>query len=174
VKLKIVICAIPLFALLGCGSDNGTFTLSTGTYALSNTAVAASDNCNISFANGGPYKDGVTIQLTVSGSNVTFAFGPVNPDRNPVSSIQGNTIGTGTKTFNVDDRPPPSSYDCYEAITETVRDGSIMANDQFQATFVYGSDKLMGYPNTQCTPQYTGYKVPLPCASTMSFQAKKQ
>lgn len=168
-KLKLIISAVPLLAVLGCGSDNGMFTLSSGTYALSSTAPVAPDNCNVAV----PFHDGITIQLTVSGSSATFIFGAPDPTHNPVSTIQGNTLGSGTKTYDFDNSTlgQGQSFNCVETITQTVNNGSILANDQLSATLLYNSVAKSG---TQCAPQYfTSYKTE-PCSSTMTFHAKKQ
>src|SRR5215469_2416618 len=114
-KLSVILSTIPVLAVLGCGSDNGKFTLSSGTYKLSNTSAVAPDNCSLGTA----FKDGDNIQITVSGANATFAFGPVDPNRNPVATIDGNNINSaGSKTFDVNDNdpsiPPLQRVDCVE------------------------------------------------------------
>src|SRR5215470_12823348 len=127
-KLRIILSVIPLLAVLGCGSDNGMFTLSSGTYKLSSTSAVAPDNCNV----GAAYPDGTTIQITVAAGSATFAFGS-DPSHNPVSSISGNTIGTGSKSFVFDNNTLPQGqrFDCVETITEA-NSGSLVANDQDQ------------------------------------------
>ena len=166
-KLRLIIPMVPMIVLLGCGSDSGTFTLSTGTYGLSNTSAVAPDNCNI----GPSFPDNSTIGITVTGSNATFAFGPVDAAKNPVSAIQGNTLGSGSKTFDYDNNTNPTGqpFDCVETFTETVS-GSLLANDQVQGTLVYSSIRKSG---AACTPANLGYKVH-PCSSTMTFLAKKR
>jgi len=168
-KLSVILSTIPVLAVLGCGSDNGKFTLSSGTYKLSNTSAVAPDNCGLATA----FKDGDSIQITVAGANATFAFGPVDPNRNPVATIDGNNINSGSKTFDVNDNdpsiPPLQRVDCVETITETTT-GSLVANDQDDGALLYNSAMKSG---TQCTAQYLGYKA-YPCSSTLSFMAKKQ
>ena len=166
-KLRIVLSAIAMLSVLGCGSDNGMYTLSSGTYGLSNTSAVAPDNCNV-----GPlFPDNTNIQIAVSASNATFAFGAVDPAHNPVTGIQGNTISSGSKSFDVDNRTNPSgqAFDCVETITETVS-GGLLANDQVQGALVYASVQKSG---TQCTPTLLGYKA-YPCSSSLSFIAKKK
>ncbi len=174
-KLKLVIAAVPLLVMLACGSDTN-YTLSSGTYGLSNTLPLAPDNCNL----GGPpptpatFPDGTNILIAVSGSNATFSFGPgptANPSNDPVATIQGNTINAGSKSHDYDNNinPPGRSFDCVETITLTVS-GSLLANDQLQGTLVYGSVRKSG---TACTTQNLGYKT-FPCSSTLTFTAKKR
>jgi hypothetical protein len=168
-KIRVILSAIPMLAVLGCGSDNGKFTLSTGTYKLSSTSAVAPDNCNLTSV----FPDGTTIQITVSGTSATFAFGS-DPSHNPVTTIDGNTINSGSKTFDVDDNastiPQAQRVDCVETITETTS-GDLVANDQDQGALVYSSVAKSG---TQCTAQYlTNYKA-YPCSSTLSYMAKKQ
>ena len=169
-KLRVILSAIPLLSVLACGSDHGMFSLSSGTYGLSSTSAAATDDCNV----GAVYPDGTNIQIAVSGTNATFAFGPVDPNKNPVAAIQGNTISQGSKTFDVDDRTfqPPQYADCVETITETVS-GSLLADDQVQGALLYTSVKKTGFTGTGCTATNLGYKV-FPYASTLSFTAKKK
>jgi hypothetical protein len=168
-KLAVILSTIALVSVLGCGGDNGMFSLSSGTYKLSSTSAVAPDNCNVATA----IPEGTTIQITVSGANATFAFGS-DPSHNPVATIQGNTINSGSKTFDVDDAassiPPLQRVDCVETITEATS-GSLVANDQDQGALVYSSVAKSG---SQCTTTYlTNYKT-YPCSSTLSFMAKKQ
>lgn len=169
-KLKSVIAAFALATVLACsGSDTKIYTLSTGTYTLSNNSAVAPDNCNL----GNVLRDNppTTITLTVAGGNVTFVFGAANPNRNPVASLQGNTIGTGTKTYDFDNNtlPPSQRFNCIETDTQTVVGGTLLANDQLNATVSFSAIMKSG---TQCTPANLGYKT-LPCSSTASFIAKK-
>ncbi len=168
-KLRTILSAIPMLSVLACGSDNGMFSLSSGTYALSSTSAVAPDNCNLATI----FHDGITIGITVSGANATFAFGS-DPSHNPVTTIQGNTINSGSKSFDVDNNassiPQAQRVDCVETITETTS-GSLVANNQDQGALVYSSVAKSG---TQCTAAYlTNYKA-YPCSSTLSFMAKKQ
>ncbi len=164
---RLIRSVIPMLAVLGCGTNNGVFTLSSGTYKLSSTSAVAPDNCNVGTA----YPDGTNIQIAVSSTNATFAFGTVDATRNPVATIQGDTINSGSKSFDVNDNtlPPGQQADCWETITEVVS-GGLLANDQVQGALVYSSVMKSG---TQCTPSYLGYKT-YPCSSTLSFMAKKQ
>jgi hypothetical protein len=167
-KIKLVIAALPLFVLLACGSDSGQYTLSSGTYGLSNSTTVAPDNCNQT----GVFKDGDSIQIAVSGSNVTFSFKPPpNPNNDPVATIQGNTINPGSKSHDFDNNTlsPAQRFDCVETITLTAS-GSLLANDQVQVTLIYASAQQTG---AACTPQNLGYKT-FPCNSTLSFIAKKR
>ena len=168
-KFTPVIAAFALATLLACGSDNKIYTLSTGTYTLSSNSAVQPDNCNL----GTVLRDNppTTITLTVAGSNVTFIFGAPNPDRNPVVSVQGNTIGTGTKTYNFDNNTLPLAqrFNCIETDTATVVAGSLLANDQLNATVSFSAVMKSG---NQCTTQNLGYKT-FPCSSTASFIAKK-
>src|SRR5215831_19160832 len=126
-KLGVILSTIPLLSVLGCGGDNGMFTLSSGTYKLTNISAVAPDNCNLATI----FPEGTPIQITVSGANATFAFGS-DPSHNPVAAIQGNTINSGSKAFDVDDNaasiPPAQRVICVETITETTS-GSLVAND---------------------------------------------
>lgn len=166
-KLKIVLAAFSMLAVVGCGSNNGIFTLSSGTYGLSNTSAVAPDNCNLASS----FPDGTAIQIAVTATSASFAFGPVDPTRNPVTTIQDDTINSGTKTFDFDNNTLPQGqrFNCVETITETAS-GSLIANDQVQGAMVYGSVMKSG---TQCTAANLGYKV-FPCSSTLSFIAKKR
>jgi hypothetical protein len=60
-KLKIILSAFSMLAVLGCGSNNGIFTLSSGTYGLSSTSAVAPDNCNLASS----FPDGTAIQIAV-------------------------------------------------------------------------------------------------------------
>ena len=167
-KTKLVIAALPLLVLLACGSDSGQYTLSSGTYGLSNSTTVAPDNCNQT----GVLHDGLSIQIAVSGSNVTFSLNPPpDANRDPVATIQGNTINSGSKSYNFDNNTNPSgqSFDCVEMITLTVS-GSLLANDQVQVTEFFASARQSG---SQCTTQNLGYKM-VPCSSTSTFIAKKR
>src|SRR5260370_10972420 len=130
-KLRVILTAVPVLALLGCGSDSGMFTLSTGTYVFSNTIAVAPDNCNL----GTLFRDGSTVPITVSGANATFAFGSVDSTKHPVATISGNSLNQGSKTFDFDNNTLPAGqrFDCVETITEAVS-GSLVANDQAQVT----------------------------------------
>jgi hypothetical protein len=162
-KLIPVIAAFALATLLACGSDNKIYTLSSGTYNLSNTSAVAPDNCNL----GQVFHDNTSINLTVTASSVTFVLGPVpNAARDPVATLQGNTIGTGSKTYDFDNSP---RYDCIETITLAVTSGSLLANDQLNATITYSTIRKSG---AACTAQNLQYKV-FPCSSTETFIAKK-
>jgi len=168
-KLIPVIAAFALATLLACGGSDTIYTLSSGTYTLSNVSAVAPDNCNL-----GPALQttpATTISLTVAGGNVTFIFGAPNPDRNPVVSVQGNTIGTGTKTYDFDNNTLPLAqrFNCIETDTATVVAGSLLANDQLNATVSFSAVMKSG---NQCTTQNLGYKT-FPCSSTASFIAKK-
>jgi hypothetical protein len=162
--MKLIISAVATVVLLGCGSDKGIFSLSTGTYGLSNVAAVATDDCNIASVFGAP---NTSIQVAVSASSATFQFGS-DPSHAPVAGIDGNTINQGSKTFDVDDRP---AIDCQETITETVS-GDLMANDQVEGTLKYVTTQKTGTTGA-CPAQAMGYKV-FPCASTMTFHAQKK
>ncbi len=168
-KLIPVIAAFALATLLACGGSDTIYTLSSGTYTLSNVSAVAPDNCNL-----GPALQttpATTISLTVAGGNVTFIFGAPNPLRNPVASIQGNTIGTAAKTYDFDNNTltPPRNFNCIETDTITVNSGSLLANDQLNASISFSAVMKSG---NACTPLNLGYKV-LPCSSTATFIAKK-
>ena len=168
-KLIPVIAAFALATLLACGGSDTIYTLSSGTYTLSNVSAVAPDNCNL-----GPALQttpATTISLTVAGGNVTFIFGAPNPDRNPVVSVQGNTIGTGTKTYDFDNNTLPLAqrFNCIETDTATVVAGSLLANDQLNATVSFSAVMKSG---NACTPSNLGYKT-FPCTSTATFIAKK-
>lgn len=168
-KFTPVIAALALATLLACGgSDTKIYTLSTGTYTLSNTAAVPPDNCNL----GTVFRDGRTINLTVAATSVTFILGgAANPTRNPAPSLQGNTIGTDSKTFDFDNNTltPPGNFNCVETDTLTIVSGSLLANDQLNATLSAGAVMKSG---NACTPQNLGYKT-FPCSSTESFILKK-
>jgi hypothetical protein len=168
-KTKLVIAALPLLVLLACGSDSGQYTLSSGTYGLSNSTVAPPDDCNQT----GALRDGDSIQIAVSGSNVTFSFKPPpNASNDPVATLQGNTINPGSKSHFFDNNtwPPPQNFMCVEKITLAVS-GNLLANDQVQCTLIYTSEPQSG---NQCTAQNLGYRTYPPCNSTLSFIAKKR
>ena len=118
-------------------------------------SAAAPDNCNV----GPQYQDGTSIQIAVSGTNAAFAFGSADASRNPVTTIDGNTLNSGSKTFDFDSNTLPQGqrFDCVETITETAS-GSLLADDQVQGALVYGSVMNSG---TQCTTANLGYKAPL-------------
>jgi hypothetical protein len=169
-KLTHFILAVPLLTLVACGSDMGIYALSTGTYGLSGTSAVAPDDCNLGASNA--IHDGLTIQITVSGSNATFDFGSGDPTHNPVAAILGNTIGSGAKTYDFDNNtwPPPQRFDCIETITLTMSGGTLLANDQLQGSLLKSSVRNSG---SACTAQQLGYKA-FPGSSTLSFTAKKQ
>ena len=167
-KLKLIAAAVPVVVLLACGSDsNQTYSLASGTYTLSSTSAVAPDNCNL----GSAFADGDQIQIAVAGSNVTFVFGAVNAARNPVTSLQGNTLSSGSKTYDFDNNTLPAgqNFDCVETDTITVANGTVTANDQLTATLSVSAVQKSG---TACTPANLGYKA-FPCSSTLSFDAKK-
>jgi hypothetical protein len=168
-KVTPAIAAFALASLLACGDGSGTiYTLSTGTYTLSNTSAVAPDNCNL----GPTFPDNTRITLTVASGNVTFTLGQTaDPARNPVASIQGNTIGAASKTYDFDYNtlPPAQRFNCVETDTITVVGGSLLANDQLNATISFSSIMKSG---SQCLAQSMGYKV-FPCSSTETFIAKK-
>jgi hypothetical protein len=167
-RLQLIAVAIPVLSLLACGSDSGqTYTLSSGTYVLSNTSAVAPDDCNL----GPAFPDGTDIQIVVAGSNVTFVFGAVNATRNPVVSLQGNTFGSGSKTYDFDNNTNPTGqdFDCVETDTVNVAGGSLLADDQLSATVLLTAVQKSG---TACTPANLGYKT-FPCSSTITFDAKK-
>jgi hypothetical protein len=173
-KLIPVIAAFALATLMACGSDNKIYTLSSGVYVLSNTSAVAPDQCNL----GTTLPDNTRINLTVSASSVTFIFGGTpNSARDPVASIQGNTIGTASKTFDFDNNTltPPRNFNCVETDTITVNNGSLLANDQLNANISLLATPRAQNPGNQCGTAYLpnlGYKQ-FPCSSTMTFIAKK-
>jgi len=162
--MKLIISAVATVVLLGCGSDKGIFSLSTGTYGLSNVSAVSPDDCNLAGVFNQP---NTSIQISVSASSATFQFGS-DPSHAPVAGVDGNTINQGSKTFDVDDRP---TVDCQETITETVS-GDLMANDQVEGTLKYVTGQKTGTTGT-CPAQAMGYRV-FPCASTMTYLAKKK
>jgi hypothetical protein len=120
-KPKLIIATFPRFALLACGgSGSGTsYTLSSGSYGLSGISTEAPDNCNL----GEDFDNTTMIQIAVAQDNVTFSLDPPpDANRDPVATVQGNTINAGTKTFDKDHNANPSgeTVDCVETITFTV------------------------------------------------------
>jgi hypothetical protein len=105
------------------------------------------------------------------GSQRHLAFGGADPTKNPVTTISGNSLNQGSKTFDFDSNTLPAGqrFDCVETITEAVS-GSLVANDQAQVTLTYDSIRKSG---AACTAQNLGYKVH-PCASTLTFIGRKQ
>ena len=164
-KLRHALAAVPLVVLVACGgSDNQVFTISTGNYALSSVVGVPTDECNLAST----FPDNTVILVTVADGSATLSLGSTpNPQRNPVSTISGNTIAEGAKTYTSNDIVAT----CTENITVAVS-GEILANDQFNGTLKYTSATPVS-GSTGCTPSALGYKS-FPCASTMTFQAKKQ
>lgn len=162
-KLHYALAVVSLAVLIACGgSDGKVFTLNSGSYKLSSVAGVAPDDCNLASA----FPDNTVITVTVASGSATFVFGSVNAARNPVSTISGNSIADGTKTYESAEVDPR----CNERITVTAS-GELLADDQFSGTLKFGSVQSTG--STLCDPAALGYKK-YPCASTMTFQAKKQ
>lgn len=160
--------AVSLLVLSGCGSGSGsgsaTYTLTSGTYRLSGVSAVPPDNCNL-----GSDLNGVTFQISVSGNNATFVLGQSpDPNRDPVMTIQGNTLNTGSKTIDDNHNQDDIPFDCVETVTATIS-GLLTAQNQVQGTFVLGSNRKSG---TQCTFTNLGYKT-FPCTSTVFFTATK-
>jgi hypothetical protein len=162
-KLHHAFIVVSLAAAAACGSSDTTYTVSTGTYTISSVAAVGTDDCNLADF----VPDGTPLGVTVDNGTATFRIGNEAPDatRNPVSTINGNEIGEGTKTYD----SPSTVSSCIETITLDVS-GEILADDEFSGTVKYSSRDS---GNTGCTAAFLQYKV-LPCASTITFQAKKQ
>ncbi len=162
--------AVCLLALSGCGGGSGgsSYTLSSGTYRFSGSAAESPDQCNLA----DDVRNGDTVQITVSGNNATFSFETApDPDRDPVLTIQGNTLNLGSKTYDKDHRaspPPDPAFDCVETITVTLS-GRLTGQDKLQATITERSTLRSG---TQCTATNLQYNV-FPCTSTLNFTATK-
>lgn len=174
-KIQKSLVVVSLLALSGCGGGSSTstesvsttYTLSSGTYRLSSVSAVGQDNCNL-----GSDLNGATFQISVSGNNATFVLGQSpDPNRDPVLTIQGNTLNAGSKTFdenhNLDDHP----FDCVETVTATIS-GRLTAQNQVQGTFVQNSNRTAGTVGTGCTLDNLGYRT-FPCTSTVNFTATK-
>jgi hypothetical protein len=153
--------------LAACGSDGGkVYTLNSGTYSLGSVSAVQPDNCNLAAI----FADGNLIGLDVANNAATLRLGneAANPARNPVSSINSNTMElSSTKTYD-----SPFNASCTETISITVS-GEILADDQFSGTLKYQSQAAAGSAGIGCTSDLLQYKA-LPCASTLTFIAKKQ
>lgn len=162
--LRHALATIPLAILVACGSSNGkVYTISGGNYKLSSVSAVPPDNCNIATA----FPDDAVIAVAVASGVATFNLGTSgNPDRQPSSTISDNTIAEGSKTYSSNE----VITTCTEEITVSIS-GEILADDEFSGTLKYSSTPAAGATN--CDASGLGYKV-YPCASTMTFQAKKQ
>ncbi len=162
-KLHHALALVPLLALTACGgSDGSVFTLNTGTYTLSSVSAVAPDNCNLADT----FPDGTQILVTVAnGSATTSLSGASTPQHDPVSTISDNSIADGTKTYDV-----LESSTCTQTITLTLG-GEILADNQFSGTLKYSAQSATG--SAGCTASSLQYKA-FPCASTITFTAKKQ
>jgi hypothetical protein len=159
---------VSLLALSACGGGSGsggtTYTLTSGSYRLSGVSATPPDNCNL-----GSDLNGVTFPISVSGNNATFVLGQSpDPNRDPVMTIQGNTLNPGSKTIDENHNEDDIPFDCVETVTATIS-GLLTAQDQVQGTFVLSSTRRSG---TQCTTANLGYKT-FPCTSTVIFTARK-
>ncbi len=167
-QAELVVLVVALLAVSGCGGGSGSgtnYTLSSGTYQLSNISATPPDDCNLA----GDLRPGDTIRISVSGSNATFGFEDApDPDRDLVAIIQGNNINTGSKTYDKDHHATDVPFDCVETITVTVS-GTLTGQNQIQATVGASSTLRSGM---QCTADRLDYKR-FPCTSTLSFTAKK-
>jgi major membrane immunogen (membrane-anchored lipoprotein) len=163
-KLRYALTIIPFAMLLACGgSDGEVFTLNTGSYKLSSAAGVGTDDCNLASA----FPDGTLINVTVANGSATFSLGSTNAARNPVSVITDNSIAEGTKTYTSNEVVST----CTESITVTTS-GELLADDEFSGTLKYSTGEPVA-GSTGCTASALGYKV-FPCASTMTFLAKKE
>ena len=161
-KLRYALITIPFAALLACGGSNKVFTLSSGSYKLSSVSGVAPDSCNLAAT----FPDNSAITVTVAGGSATFTFGTPNVARNPLSVITDNSIAEGTKTYQSNE----VQSTCTENITVSVS-GELLADDQFSGTLKFASNQAA--VSTNCDKSALKYK-DYPCASTMTFQAKKE
>jgi hypothetical protein len=166
-KLRRASLVAPLLVLVACSSSSTTtFSVSSGTYKLSSVAAVAPDNCNLALQ----FADGDLVAVDVANGAATFRLNnqPPDPTRNPVCTVNGNSLDLSpAKTYN-----SATTATCTETITVTVQ-GELLADDTINGTLRYQSDAAAGAPGAACTATGLQYKA-LPCASTLTFQAKKQ
>jgi major membrane immunogen (membrane-anchored lipoprotein) len=144
------------FGLAACGGSDQTFTLSSGTYALT-TEEASPDDCKL-------VSMPTPITVTVVGSTVTAT----DVGGQPSGTLQGNDASLASvQNFDSNTGASPP-FNCVEKITKTIAI-SLTANDAFSGTQQYRSEIVSG---NACTEQNLGYT--LPCESTIKFKAVKQ
>lgn len=171
-----VAVGVSLLALSGCGGGSGsssdrisTYTLSSGAYRVSGSSAVPPDNCNLA----DDVPNAMTVRISVSENNATFSFETApDPSRDPVLTIQGNTLEAGSKTYDKDNNanpPDEPSFDCVETITVTLS-GRITGQNQLQATIDQSSTRRSG---TQCARLVPLHYKAHPCLSTLSFTATK-
>ncbi len=148
--------ALVAFGLAACGGSDKTFTLSSGSYALT-TTEASPDECKL-------VSMPTPITVTVAGGTVTVT----DIGGQPSGTMQGNDASLAS-VHNVDNNTAASPpFNCVEKITKTIAI-SLTANDAFSGTQQYRSEIVSG---NACTQQNLGYT--LPCNSTLKFTAVKQ
>lgn len=163
-KLALLVAA-PL-ALLGCGSDSSTFTITTGAYNVSaGTATGAfpADNCNVValFAAGNP-----PINVEVNGNTARFDLkgGQTQAQYFTTAGIAGNSISHVTDANFL----TTVGATCVFRTHVQVR-GEITANNKMHLIAKY--DIAVESPAT-CTLADVDAKV-LPCASEVDFLATR-
>jgi hypothetical protein len=150
------LCALALLGLAACGGTDETFTLSSGTYALT-TKTVSKDDCKL-------VSVPTPVTITVSGTTVTVT----DIGGQPSGTLQGNDASLAS-VHTVDNNTAASpAFNCVEKITKTIAI-SLTANDKLSGTQQYRSEIDSG---NACTLANLGYTVP--CESTIEFEAVKQ
>ncbi len=161
--------AASLLALTACGgSSTTTFTLSTGTYAVSGattTSARPTDQCGLLGAYQDPSK---VIGIVVAGTTATF-----NLANDPGAAAA--TLSTATINGNALENPVDANYvvgpfgtNCLLRVQRRVS-GELTANDDARLDLTFE----VAVESGTCTGVTTPFTT-LPCQSGYEFLAKKQ
>jgi hypothetical protein len=165
-KTRIALLVLPFTLLAACGSESAaTFTLASGTYAVSSaTSAIPSDECGLLAA----YQDSSKrIGITVNGTTASFNLAndpAADPASMPTATIDGNSIRQLVE----------ANYTVAFGGTCVVRvhrhvTGDITANDQAALTLAFDAATDAG----TCDASSTSF-AKLPCTSSYHFLTKKQ
>ncbi len=166
---RVLLFAASLALLVACGgTDNKTFTLTSGTYAVSGATTSSarpSDQCGLIGAYTDPAK---RIDITVNGTTATF-----NLSQNTAS----NTWPTATINANALDELAAASYTansgtCLLRLNVSVT-GELTANDDTALTLNFDISQDTASPGTCTAADVSGSATVFPCQSGYHFLAKK-
>lgn len=167
-KTSIVAIVGALALLAGCGgssdeNDGGTtitYTMSSGSYTVSNLAKADSDTCQL-------FNDlqGIAVAAAVNGQNLQMDWQELTGDHIPVGTINGNEF---TAAFTATAMTLPGTT-CQISGNRTFT-GTLTGDNQFEGRFVNSIQVISG--GADCvtagiTPLEAG------CTSTLTFHAAK-
>lgn len=168
-NLKSTLAALLAVGAAACGSDDTkTFTITSGTYALTANATASgADECDMAsvYTLGSP-----PIAINVSGATASFDLNPVSPaNEQVVTTITGNAIANTTAAnFTV----AVASTTCQYTQNVTVS-GDITANNEVAVNVVYTKTQNQGFTCTALNVGATTFTNGR-CTSSIHILARRQ